>query len=106
VLSQLITITACFGQASSDVAITNSIQRGDLSTISTTHFNPAHNIYKDTIQIIACVFLNSTSIPVAKLFSESAAKKNLTKSSKRSFWQIRRTLNSQATSVSQTKKEH
>jgi len=84
----VIAITACFGQASKDVAVTNSIQQGDLSNISTTHFSLAHDIYKDTIQIIAHVFLNRTYIPVATLFSKSAAKKKLTKSSKRSFWHI------------------
>ena len=81
VLSQIIVITACFRKVSRDVTVTSTIQRGDHSNISTTHYNLASDIHDDTLSLrmIACVFLNSLSISDTKLFNELAAKKKADK---------------------------
>ena len=74
-MNQLIAITTCYAKAVKDVMVISAINRGAPSDVPTKHYALAHEIFKDTTQVLARVFLNSATIPSNDLFNSSSVKK-------------------------------
>ena len=83
VLNQIMAITTCYAKAVKDVMVIGAISRGVPSDAPTKHYSLAHEIFKDTTQVLARVFLNSATIPNNDLFNSSSAKKKAAEKDKK-----------------------